>query len=290
MLDHDLPTDVLAPGWVRLPLRTPTLPPATHTNAALIGLRRIVVVDPGSPFKDQQALLHSVLQARLDQGAEVVGVALTHHHGDHVGGVAALSDWLLAHAGARPPVLAHAETLARVQLPQDTPTLALSDGDVLDVDAVRVVALHTPGHAPGHLAFWSPALGLAHIGDMMASEGTILVQPPEGDMTVYLDQLARLRDLGASRFVPSHGDPIVDPSGHASHYIDHRLMREARVEGALSDTPQTPLQLVPLAYPDTPRMLYPLASGSLLAHLIKLGAEGRAVRQGERWRRPAAES
>ena len=71
-----------------LALRTPTLPPAAHTNAYLVGPPGgpVAVVDPGSPYPDQQAALDAVL-AELP----IALVLLTHHHGDHVGGAAALA-------------------------------------------------------------------------------------------------------------------------------------------------------------------------------------------------------
>src|SRR5215475_2947867 len=70
----------VAPGIRVLALRTPTLPPAAHTNVYLVGPEGgpLAVVDPGSPYPDQQARLDQVL---ADQEVEMV--LLTHHHGDH---------------------------------------------------------------------------------------------------------------------------------------------------------------------------------------------------------------
>src|SRR5258708_10295159 len=81
----------VAPGIRVLALRTPTLPPAAHTNVYLVGPERgpQAVVDPGSPYPDQQALLDSVVAAEADAGRPLAMVLLTHHHGDHVGGAAA---------------------------------------------------------------------------------------------------------------------------------------------------------------------------------------------------------
>ena len=48
-----------------VPVRTPTLPPATHTNAYVLGRRRLTIIDPASPWPDEQARLAEALQADL---------------------------------------------------------------------------------------------------------------------------------------------------------------------------------------------------------------------------------
>jgi len=260
----------VAPGIRVLALRTPTLPPATRTNVYLVGPTAgpVAVVDPGSPYPEEQAALDRVL-AELPPAA----VLLTHHHGDHIGGATALAErWSV-------PIVSHPLTAARLDGVVAVTELA-EDGDVI----CGATAIFTPGHAPGHLCF---GVGDAVIaGDMVAGVGTILIEPGDGDMAVYFASLERLRARPPHALLPAHGPAI--PDGHAklSEYLAHRKLREARVIAALRDEPRSLAELVAEAYGDTPRALWPLAERSLLAHLIKLVRELRPRDAGDgRWSR-----
>ncbi|MEO8699733.1 MAG: MBL fold metallo-hydrolase [Kofleriaceae bacterium] len=258
----DIPATLqpVAPGIRVLALRTPTLPPATHTNVYLVGpdAGPVAVVDPGSPYPDQRAVLDAVLTE-----VSVAMVLLTHHHGDHAGGAAALA----ARWGV--PIAAHAATARRLAGRVEV-TQLVEDNEVIH----GATAVFTPGHAEGHLCF---ELGNAIIaGDMVAGIGTILIDPSEGDMTLYLESLERLRARPQATLLPAHGPAITDGHAKLAEYLAHRRMREDRVYAALADTPRSTGELVTIAYSDTPKALWPLAERSLLAHLQKLVREGRA--------------
>jgi glyoxylase-like metal-dependent hydrolase (beta-lactamase superfamily II) len=124
------------------------------------------------------------------------------------------------------------------------------------------------------------------VGDMVASEGTILIDPIDGDLARYLVELERLAALDAALALPAHGDPIAAPSALFRFYIAHRLGREAKVVAALAQAGDgaTSDDLLPSAYADTASALWPIARLSLESHLIKLEREGRARREGDRWR------
>jgi glyoxylase-like metal-dependent hydrolase (beta-lactamase superfamily II) len=266
--------------WIRvLPVRTPTLPPATHTNSYIVGeAAHAAIIDPATPYAEEQARLDAYLAAN---GIALAAIVLTHHHVDHVGDAARLQ----ARLGVE--VLAHPETAARVA-GRLTVTRAIGDGERLPFGPRGLRAVFTPGHAPGHLCFVDEAAGAIVAGDMVASVGTIIVEPGDGgDMAQYLDSLRALRrevDGGATTLLPAHGPPILDGGARLDFYVAHRLEREARVLAALGATPEPVETLVPRAYPDVPPAIYGLAARSLLAHLLKLEREGRARRAADnRW-------
>lgn len=258
----------VAPGIRVLALRTPTLPPAAHTNVYVVGPERgaQVVVDPGSPYPDQQGRLDEVIAAEETAGRPLGLVALTHHHGDHVGGAMALA------ARWNVPIAAHPNTAKRLA-GRVAVTRELHDADALAEYGITCV--YTPGHADGHICFEHGGASIA--GDMVAGLGWILIDPVEGDMADYLASLAMLLQRPATTLLPAHGPVIADGPAKLREYITHRTMREDRVLAALAARSDASLdELLPDAYADTPRPLWPMAQRSLRAHVDKLVKESRA--------------
>jgi glyoxylase-like metal-dependent hydrolase (beta-lactamase superfamily II)/8-oxo-dGTP pyrophosphatase MutT (NUDIX family) len=265
----------LRPGVFVFPVRTPTLPPATHTNTLVLGDGpEVVVIDPASPYPEEQEALHGLVADLVREGRRVKAILLTHRHVDHVSG----ADDLARRTGA--PILAHPLVKDALRGTVGV-TGTLEDGQVIELAAPsprrtrRVRPVLTEGHARGHLAFFEETSRTLVAGDMVAGYGWILIDPPEGDMQVYLDSLARLRALGASLLLPAHGPPIGDPNGKLDEYVRHRLAREAKVLAAFERGARALPDVVLGAYEDTPPALHGLAARAALAHLLKLQAEGR---------------
>jgi ribonuclease/clavin/mitogillin len=257
-------------------LRTPTLPPATQTNAWIvqIGGGELAVVDPGSPYPEEQAVLERVLADLAQEGLTLREIWLTHAHADHVGGVAALR--------ARRDLTLRAHTDVAERLPRDTGfCVLLADGDRLHQ---RYRAVHTPGHARGHMAFLDERTGALLAGDMVSTLSTIVIDPPDGDMTDYLASLARLRDLGPRSLFPAHGSPTQGAVAKIEEYLAHRQAREAKVLAAL-EPPGTLDEVTARAYDDTLPFMLPVAARSCLASLEKLARERKARSSDGTWRR-----
>ena len=264
------------PGIEMLPLKTPTIPPASHTNTYLLGAENFVVIDPATPFKAEQEILKERIKDRLQRGHQLQGILLTHHHPDHIGAVDFLRDWLHA------PVFAHAATAERLagKLKIDR---CVGDGFLWDLGLDSeglpwlLQAVHTPGHAPGHLCFVDLRHNVAMVGDMLAGFGTILIKRPRGNVQDYLDSLQKLIDLQLLRALPAHGPMIVKPGEYCQHYIQHRLMREQKILTALEQGPLSEDDLLARVYADIDPRAITLARWTLDAHLHKLLSEQRVV-------------
>lgn len=270
----------VAPGVRMLPLETPTLPPATHTNCFLVGTGDAVLVEPASPHEREIEHVVGWVEAARQAGVKLGAILTTHHHPDHVGGAAALSERLGV------PLWAHRETVRR--LPHVRFERELVEGERLELAGPReltVEAVHTPGHAPGHLCFHVHGSGALLAGDMVAGVGTILIEPTDGDMTLYLASLRAMAAREPSMILPAHGGLLGDPQSFLEHYLRHRLAREVKVRDALAGHggPARADELVPVAYADAPKVVWPMAALSVESHLRKLLDDGEARLEGGRW-------
>lgn len=223
------------------------------TNTWLVGRDPCWVVDPGPSLDGHLDLVAADATAR----GGVAGIALTHAHGDHTGGVAGLLGRL---ADVNVPVGASAWEGA---------TVALGDGEEFG----PLTAIATPGHAPDHLAFLSGRV--LFTGDAVLGHGSVYVAPDPGALRGYLAALDILLALELDVICPGHGPLVTEPRAKLAEYRDHRLDRERRLLAALDDGLRSPDELLDRAWSDVPAILRPAAAVTLAAHLDKLAEEGR---------------
>jgi endoribonuclease LACTB2 len=275
------PIPDLTPGFSVVPVRTPTLPPATHTNTWIVGEGDLAVFDPASPWEDEQRLLAAAIDARIARGERVAALVLTHHHADHVGGARALADHLQRTTGVRPPIVAHPANRAWTAIPIDEDW---DDGCERSFGPVTLRAWFTPGHAPGHLVFHDAASGTIVAGDLVAGIGTIAISPIDGDLGQYLDSLERTRALGGARLLPAHGPVLADPETLLSFYVAHRHQRSDQIRAALAvHGRSTAVELFPRIYPDLPAIALPLGAAQITSHLRWLRAQGLVAGDDAGW-------
>jgi len=243
------------------------------TNAYIVGRKELALIDPGPESSAHLAVLLETV------GRQLKWILCTHTHRDHSP---------LAHALKRET---GAEVLGFATVPddgrQDTdfkPDRPLVEGDVLKSAEFTLRAVHTPGHASNHLCYLLENSGLLFTGDHVMQGSTVVISPPDGDMTAYLASLERLLSLEVSAIAPGHGRMIENPFDEVQRLMAHRLKREQKVLDALGRThPATLDELLTLVYDDVPERIHPVARRSLAAHLIKLERDGRAEEEGGRW-------
>src|SRR5437016_1085476 len=270
------------PNYICFPIRTKTLPPATHTNCYLIYTsRELLVIDPGSSYEEEQEALAACVDDLVAEGRIVREIVLTHVHPDHVGGVHALNDHLRAKHSGAVAVAAHRQT-GRTLKGQVGVDRFIEDGERLELNGdpqIKLRALHTPGHARGHLCFHDERTGALISGDNVVGYGSVLIDPPEGDMRAYLASLKRMRELpNLSVLFSGHGPAVANPYKKIDEYISHRLEREELILAAVREGATTSKEIVARVYFDVSPKAHAMAERAVVAHLEKLEADGSVSR------------
>lgn len=262
------------------PLKTETLPPATHTNCFIVGKKEFIVIDAASKDSLEQAKLHAFIDDLIAHGGICREIIVTHSHSDHYGGEGILQKHLKEKHRQDVPISAHRLTIeklaGRVEFQKEA-----KDGDIFDLrdengESFEITALDVPGHDFGHLNFYDEKLGFLLSSDNVINASSIIIAPPRGNMIDYLQTLERLKNLpNLLSLCGSHGAAVFDAKSKIESYIEHRLRREAQVIGALEKGAKTSAEVVKIVYPNLRDELFKFAEKSVEAHLEKLKAEGK---------------
>jgi glyoxylase-like metal-dependent hydrolase (beta-lactamase superfamily II) len=271
----------IAPGIRRIVCANPGPFTFRGTNTYLIGRGEVAVLDPGPT---DAAHLEAILRATA--GERITRILVSHTHRDHSPGAAALVAATGATTFGHGPHVTPPDAGGEGGDHTFRPDIALPDGATVDSGDWRVTALHTPGHCANHLCFAlenAAAPGILFSADHVMSWSTTVVSPPDGDMAAYMASLARIAARDDRLYLPGHGPPLPGPAPFVAALAAHRREREAKVFDALRAARRaTAAELVPPVYgPELDPKLVPAAARSLLAHLIKLAAQGMAARDGD---------
>ncbi|HWT07902.1 MAG TPA: MBL fold metallo-hydrolase [Roseomonas sp.] len=271
----------VAPGVRRVLCGNPGPFTFRGTNTWIIGQgASVAVLDPGP-----QDAAHLAAILRATEGERITDILVSHTHRDHSPGVAALQAATGAPSHGFGPHMTPPDQGGEGGDHGFHPDALLPDGATVEGDGWRLRAIHTPGHCANHLCFALEGTGILFSADHVMSWSTTVVSPPDGDMAAYMRSLARLAERDDRLYLPGHGPPLPDPAPFVAALAAHRREREAMVEAALRAARRaTAQELVPPVYgPALDARLVPAAARSLLAHLVKLAAEGMAIRDGDHW-------
>ena len=267
LLDHVLRLTAPNPGVMTGP----------GTNSYLVGTPEsgFTVIDPGPNDTTHIERLRQAATFPDGGGGNVLRIICTHSHPDHSPGAAPLQA-LCKH---RPPILGLPSAPTARPASTFVPDGLLSNYELLALSPRASVgdlmAIHTPGHAANHVCLLLLQDGLLFSGDHILNGSTTVIDPPDGNMTHYLDSLDALavacESHHARYILPAHGHPIPQPLQAIAALKAHRLKREAKIHAVMQANPQGSLDdWLPLAYDDVPSGIWPVAKRSLIAHVERL--------------------
>jgi glyoxylase-like metal-dependent hydrolase (beta-lactamase superfamily II) len=223
----------------------------------------ITVIDPGPDDAGHVAAVVAAGEGRIRR------ILVSHTHADHVGGAAMLR----TATGAPTYGWTHSASDAF------TADHWLSDGD----QVAGLTALFTPGHAADHLCFeWRD--GIVFTADHVMGWASSIVSPPKGDMRAYCASLRLLLARPHCLYLCGHGPAVPDPHSHVRALLANRIRRERAIAAAVARSPTDTYTLMDRLYAKLDPVLRRAAERNVLAHLIKMEADGLVAREEGLWR------
>ena len=237
------------------------------TNTYLIGYDDITLIDPGPNDTDH---IDKILALG---GDKIKRILVTHTHTDHSPAALPISKKLNIPMFGR--------LVDRDSEWEDetfVPDTVFSHGDTISTNEYTLETIHTPGHASNHLCFYLKDQKCLLTGDHIMDGSTVVIAPPDGNMTEYIESLKLLESYDIDYFAPGHGEFMQEPSKTIQSIIRHRLSRESKVLRTIENNKDQDIDKLLLSvYDDVPDILHPIARMSLLAHLIKLEGDGKIL-------------
>jgi len=275
---------------LRLTAPNPGVMTGPGTNSYLVGDAHtgFIAIDPGPADADHLQRLWQVATHPDGRGGNLRAIVCTHSHPDHAPGAAPLQ--ALCRRGAdQPPILGLPSAPTARAASAFTPDRVLQNQELLalapraqTVDLAyksdtchTLQVIRTPGHAANHVCLLLLEDGLLFSGDHILNGSTTVIDPPDGNMTDYLNALDTLRAActqhGVQFILPAHGHVIPQALEAIARLKAHRLQREAKIAAVMQANPQGSLdEWLPLAYDDVHPRIWPVAKRSLLAHVERL--------------------
>ena len=275
---------------LRLTAPNPGVMTGPGTNSYLVGNAHtgFIAIDPGPADADHLQRLWQAASYPDGSGGNLRLIVCTHSHPDHAPGAAPLQ--ALCRQGAHQPAIAGLPSAATARASSAfTPDRLLQNKELLALVPPGLEAdlayksdtrhtlqvIYTPGHAANHICLLLQEDGLLFSGDHILNGSTTGIDPPDGNMTDYLDALDTLSAAclqhGVQHILPAHGHVIPHALDAIAQLKAHRLQREAKIAAVMQANPQGSLdEWLPLAYDDVHPRIWPVAKRSLLAHVERI--------------------
>lgn len=270
------------PGVKLIPMESRTAKPFRTTNLivffpetssdgssgdSFIACGEALVVDPGC-----KSALYNELEQIVAALPRKLVVFVTHHHSDHVDGLA-----IIRKCNPDAILLAHENTFRRIKKDDWSlgyvPVLG-SEEICIGGQCLRLIS--APGHTDGHMALLHVSTNSLIVGDHCVGQGSALLDYTSGgNMNDYFQTSYNFLELSPHALIPMHGRVNMWPKHMLCGYLKNRRSRESTILKAINDGARTLFDIVSYTYADVDRSLWFPASSNVRLHIEHLAQQNK---------------
>jgi glyoxylase-like metal-dependent hydrolase (beta-lactamase superfamily II) len=166
----------------------------------------------------------------------------------------------------------------------------LTDGDRIDLGGITLQIIHTPGHTPGHMAFFIPEHDLLFSGDIDLTPFGPFYGHDFANINNFLTSIEKLKQVGAARVISGHAGPFnsnlakrFDEYGEIIYRRDRLLLEKLRRPESIADFKGS--NLFYKSYPDFPDLIRWFELVHIEKHLVRLETMGKVRQEDNMWMR-----
>ncbi|MFH1138159.1 MAG: MBL fold metallo-hydrolase [Pseudomonadota bacterium] len=124
------------------------------------------------------------------------------------------------------------------------PQKTITDGEKIDLGGLTLIAIHTPGHTPGHLAFFIPEADLLFAGDVDLTPFGPYYGHAFADIARFQESITKLKNWGAGKILTGHAGPFADDLNNRFNNFSDVIEKRDQIVLASLDRPRAPRELV----------------------------------------------
>ena len=164
----------------------------------------------------------------------------------------------------------------------------LVDGERIDLGGITLETIHTPGHTPGHIAFFIPEHNLLFAGDIDLTPFGPFYGHDFADIDDFLASIEKLKQVEAKIVVSGHAGPFngnlperFREYGEVIHNRDRLLLEKLSQPKSIEAFKGS--NLFYKTYPDFPDLIRWFELVHIEKHLMRLKAMGKVRQEDDKW-------
>jgi len=177
------------------------------SNCYVIGQNEIAIVDTGASAEYAKRIINVIKEIGLNPN-NITKIIITHHHPDHTGGILGFIKIL---GSDQVTIYVHESGIRFYKNRGITNIYGLKDGETIEIDGLKFLVIHTPGHTEDGICLYNSKYKLLISGDTVFSYGSIgRTDLPGGNILKLVKSIEKLLKLDVEYLLPGHMEFVTE--------------------------------------------------------------------------------